>query len=179
MITIGIVGISIALPQICYESGVSTQRLDIPSVRKADGKTGRGVLLFKDANVGGGRHLVIDIACTHEFGGNHLRDVGHNGQMRDPDANKLLETTACTKVARYREAYAYRQGTTLPLATTLSVISCGGKSPVSTPSLMYDEACVATRRERDAALQTWSDPARLSPLYFFSLTETRLDRFSE
>ena len=36
----------------------------------------------------------------------------HNGQLCDPDVNKLLETTARTKVARYREAYAHRQGTT-------------------------------------------------------------------
>ena len=81
-------------------------------MRKANGKTGRGDLLIKDANLGGDRHLVIDIACTHEFGGNHRRDIGRNGQLRDHDVNKLLETTARTKVARYREAYANRQGTT-------------------------------------------------------------------
>ena len=89
-----------------------TQRLDIPSVRKAIGKTGRGDLLIKDVNLGGHRHLVIDIACTHEFGGNHCRNFDRNGQLRDHDVNKLLETTARTKVARYREAYANRQGTT-------------------------------------------------------------------
>jgi hypothetical protein len=44
------------------------------------------------------------------FCGNHLRDVGRNGQLRDPDVNKLLETTARTKVARYREAYAHPTG---------------------------------------------------------------------
>ena len=75
-------------------------------MRRARGKTGRGDLLIKDANVGGDRHLVMEIACTHDFCGNHLTDVGRNGQLRDPDVNKLLETTACTKVARYREAYA-------------------------------------------------------------------------
>ena len=62
---------------------MSTQRRDIPSVRKANGKMGRGDLLIKDANVnhnvGGDRHLVIDIACTHDLCGNHLRDVGRNG----------------------------------------------------------------------------------------------------
>jgi hypothetical protein len=81
-------------------------------VRKANGKTGGGDLLIKDANIGGDRHLVIDIACTLEFCGNHLRDVGRNGQLRDPDVNKLLETAARTEVARYREAYNNRQGTT-------------------------------------------------------------------
>ena len=40
---------------------------------------------------------VIDIACTHEFCGNHRRDVIRNGQLRDSDVNKLLETTARTK----------------------------------------------------------------------------------
>jgi hypothetical protein len=73
-----------------------------------ESKTGRGDLLIKDANIGGDRHLVIDIACIHEFGSNHRRDIGSNGQLCDHDVNKLLETTARTKVARYREAYANR-----------------------------------------------------------------------
>ena len=81
-------------------------------MRKANGKTGRGDLLIKDANIGGDRHLVIDIACTHEFCGNFRRDVTRNGQLRDSDVNKLLETTARTKVERYREAYANLPGTT-------------------------------------------------------------------
>ena len=84
-----------ALQKICYEAGLTTHRRDIPSVRKANGKTGRGDLLIKDANLGGDRHLVIDIACTRDFGGNHHRDIGRNGQLRDHDVNKLLETTAC------------------------------------------------------------------------------------
>ena len=46
-----------AMQQICHASGLSTQRLDIPAVRKAKGKTGRGDLLIKDADVGGHRHL--------------------------------------------------------------------------------------------------------------------------
>jgi len=101
-----------ALEKICYESGLSTQRHDTPSVKKANSKTGRGDLLIKDANIGGDQHLIIDVTCTHEFCGNHLRDVGRNGQLRDHDVNKLLETTARTKVTRYCEAYATRSGTT-------------------------------------------------------------------
>ena len=62
---------------------------NIPPVQKANGKTGRGDLLIKDANVGGARHLVIDIACTHEFCGNNCKDVTRNGQLREPDVNKL------------------------------------------------------------------------------------------
>ena len=37
---------------ICYASGLSTQRHDIPAEKKANGKTGRGDLLIKDANIG-------------------------------------------------------------------------------------------------------------------------------
>jgi hypothetical protein len=107
-----------ALQQICHDAGLSTQRHNIPSVSKANGKTGRCDLLIKDANIGGNRHLIIDIACTHEFGGNHLTDVGRNRQLRDPDVNMLLETTARTKVARYHEAYANR------LSTTYAFLPC-------------------------------------------------------
>ena len=81
-----------ALEKICYASGLSIQRHDIPSVKKSNGKTGRGNLLIKDANTAGDRHLIIDVACTchstHEFCGNKLRDVGRNGQLRDRDFNK-------------------------------------------------------------------------------------------
>ena len=38
--------------------------------------------------------------------------MGRNGQLHEPDVNKLLETTARAKVAQYREAYANRPGTT-------------------------------------------------------------------
>ena len=53
-----------ALEKICYESDLSKQRHDVPSVKKANGEMGRGGLLFKDANVGGHRDLIIDIAFT-------------------------------------------------------------------------------------------------------------------
>jgi hypothetical protein len=68
--------------------------------------------VIKDANIGGDRHLVIDIACTHELCGNIRTDVTRNGQLCDSDVNKLLETTARTKAALYREAYANLLGTT-------------------------------------------------------------------
>ena len=44
-----------------------------------DGKTGSGDVLIKDTNFGGDRHLIIDVACTHEFCGNYFADVGCNG----------------------------------------------------------------------------------------------------
>ena len=76
-----------ALEQICHDLGLSTQRHSIPSVHKANGKTGRGDLIINDVN----RHVMADVALTHEFCGNHLTDVSRNGQLRDPDVNKLLE----------------------------------------------------------------------------------------
>ena len=105
--------------------GLSAQRHDISSVNKANGKMGRGDLLIQDANIAGDRHLIIDVACTHESCGNHLRDVGRNGQLRDPDVNKLLETTARTKATRYREAYANRSGTSYALLSC--VMSTSGR----------------------------------------------------
>ena len=50
-----------ALEKICYESGLSTQRHNIPSVKKANGKTGRRDLLIKDASIGGDRNLIINV----------------------------------------------------------------------------------------------------------------------
>jgi hypothetical protein len=55
--------------------------------------------------------MMVDVAFIHEFCGNHLADVSRNGQLRDPDVNKLFENVARTKVARYRNAYANRSGT--------------------------------------------------------------------
>jgi hypothetical protein len=43
---------------VSHESGLTTQRRDNPLVQKTNGKTGRGDLLIKDANIGGNRHLV-------------------------------------------------------------------------------------------------------------------------
>jgi hypothetical protein len=93
-----------------------------------------GDLPIKDANIGGNRHLIIDVACTHEFGGNHFTDVGRNGQLRDPDVNKLLETTACTKAAWYREAYANLLGTTYALLSTSGQIGDSCASFTSLPT---------------------------------------------
>ena len=52
--------------------------------------------------------MLPDRCClTHGFCGNRFTDVGRN-----PNVNKILETAARTKVARYREADANRPGTT-------------------------------------------------------------------
>ena len=76
----------------CYESGLSTQRHDISSVKKANGMTGCGDLLIKDANIGDNRQIIIG-----------RKEVGRIGQLRDPDVNKFLEATARTKVTQYRD----------------------------------------------------------------------------
>ena len=84
----------------------------IPAVEKINGKTSRGDLVIKDANLGGHRYLVVDTIITHEYGGNNLADVSRNGQLRDPNASRLLEDAARTKVVPYRDGYANRSGHT-------------------------------------------------------------------
>ena len=41
--------------------------------------------------------MIADAAFIHELCGNHLADVSRNGQLRDPDVNRLLENAAPTK----------------------------------------------------------------------------------
>jgi hypothetical protein len=77
-------------------------------VDKSNGKPGRGDLVVKDAQLGGFRNLVVDVVCTHEFGGNHLEDVSLNGQLRDYDHNRLLQNEARKKVERYRDVHVLR-----------------------------------------------------------------------
>ena len=71
---------------------------------KRNGKIGRGDLVLMNVNIGGHRHLIIDVALNHEFGNNHMADVTRNGALRAADPAKLLEATARTKIGRYREA---------------------------------------------------------------------------
>ena len=84
--------------------------------------------------------LIIDVACTHEFGGNHLRDVTRKGQLRDPNVNKLLGATARAKVTRYREAYAKRSGTTY--AFLPCVMSTSGRIHGEFLRLLYIPATI-------------------------------------
>ena len=46
-----------ALEKICYDSGLSTQRHNIPLAQEANGKIGRGDLVIKDANLGDCRNV--------------------------------------------------------------------------------------------------------------------------
>jgi len=100
---------------LCFQAGIKTERRNIPSVKKPNGKIGRGDLVLKNVNLGGHRHLIIEVALNHEFGGNHKADVSRNGALRAADPAKLLEATARTKIgepSRYREGYATRAGDT-------------------------------------------------------------------
>jgi hypothetical protein len=100
-----------ALEALCFQAGIKTERRNIPSVTKRNGKIGRGDPLLMNVNLGGHRHLIIDVALNHEFGGNHMADVTRNEALRAADPAKLLEATARTKIDRYREG-ANRNGTT-------------------------------------------------------------------
>ena len=101
-----------AVQALCHQAGLSTERRNIPTVKKQNGKTGQGDLVIKGANIGGDTNLIIDVALIHEFGGNHMVDVSLNGKLRHAQPDKLLESAARTKVHRYREAYATRAGVT-------------------------------------------------------------------
>ena len=88
-------------------------------MEKSNGKPDRGNLVVKNARLSGFLDLVVDIACTHEFGRSHLADVSLNGQLREHDPNRLLEN----EVDRYKDGYSNRNGITdafLPCAMTSS-----------------------------------------------------------
>lgn len=57
-------------------------------------------LELKNVNLGGHRHLVIDVAVSHKFGGDHLAGVSRNGALCDAQPGRILESTARTKVER-------------------------------------------------------------------------------
>ena len=44
-----------------------TERRNIPTIVKPNGKTGLGDLVIKRANIGGDANLIIDVALIHEM----------------------------------------------------------------------------------------------------------------
>jgi len=50
------------------------------------------------------RHLVVDVAVSHEFGSDQLADVRRNGARRDAQPDRILESRARTKVDSYTGA---------------------------------------------------------------------------
>ena len=109
-----------AIEAICRKAGITTERRNIPSVQKRRNKRGRGDLVLKNVNLGGHRHLVLDVAVNHEFGGDNLADVSRNGALRDAQPARILENTARTKVARYRAGYAEIRHAFLPCVISTS-----------------------------------------------------------
>jgi len=141
-----------ALEALCFQAGIKTERRNIPSVTKRNGKIGRGDLVLMNVYIGGHRHLIIDVALNHEFGGNHMADVTCNGALRAADPAKLLEATARTKIARYREGYANRNG------VTYAFLPC----VMSTSRRMHGEFLrllfiIAHLAGRCAGSRTWGD----------------------
>ena len=53
-----------AVEALCHQAGLSTERRNIPTIVKQNGKTGQGDLVIKRANVGGDANLIIDVAIA-------------------------------------------------------------------------------------------------------------------
>ena len=76
--------------------------------------------MIKHVNLGGHRHLILDVAVNHEFGGDHLADVSRNGALRDAQPSRILESTARAKVDRYMAGYADLKYVLLPCVISTS-----------------------------------------------------------
>ena len=76
----------------------------------------RGQRSVGDLVINGFRDLVVDIACTHEFGGSHL-DVSLNGQLRD-----MTPTGSC-RIRHTKRWSATRDGYDQH-GTTLAILPC-------------------------------------------------------
>jgi len=103
-----------AIETICRQAGITTERRNIPSIKKRNDKMGRGDLVLKHVNLGGHSYLIIDVAINHEFGGDHLTHISQNGALRDAQPGRILASTARTKVDRYWAGYAPINYTFLP-----------------------------------------------------------------
>jgi hypothetical protein len=65
---------------LCRQAVIATERRNIPSIKKRNGKNGQGDLVLKCVYLGGEADLII-VALIHEFGGNHIADVSRNGEL--------------------------------------------------------------------------------------------------
>jgi hypothetical protein len=82
---------------ICRKAGITTERRNIPSIKKRNGKMGRGELVLKHVNLDGHRHLVLDVAVNHELGGDHLAEVSLKRALRDAQPSRILESTSAPR----------------------------------------------------------------------------------
>jgi len=85
---------------------MTTDQRNILAVQKRNNKKGREDLVLKHVNLGDHRHLFLDVAVNRKFGGNHLAYVSRNARaLHDAQPDRILESTARTKVGRYRAGY--------------------------------------------------------------------------
>jgi len=91
-----------AVEKVVKRAGFTTRRRNVTSSRGGQ----KGDLQIQNINLAGRTHLVIDVACVHDFSGDCWRDVRRNGQLRFDDPDMLLNNAADAKVRKYREAYA-------------------------------------------------------------------------
>jgi len=91
-----------AVEKVVKRAGFTTRRRNVTSSRGGQ----KGDLQIQNINLAGRTHLVIDVACVHDFSGDCWRDVRRNGQLRYDDPDMLLNNAADAKVRKYREAYA-------------------------------------------------------------------------
>jgi hypothetical protein len=106
-------GVSSSSPQL---SSVSAARARMASVEKSNGKPDRGDLIVKDAHLGGFRDLIVDVVCTHEFGGSYLADV-------TPTASYETMTPTGSWRRRHEKRWI-ATGTGMPHGATLSFLPC-------------------------------------------------------
>jgi hypothetical protein len=50
---------------LCRQAGIATERRNIPSIKKRNGKNGQGDLVLKRVNLGGYPDLILDTALMH------------------------------------------------------------------------------------------------------------------
>jgi hypothetical protein len=85
------------LDALCSQAGIATERRNIPTFKKRNmWKNGQGDLVLKRVGLGGQPDLILDVALNHEFGGNHMADVGRNGELHNADPSKILKATTRT-----------------------------------------------------------------------------------
>ena len=57
--------LDVTLEAICHLAGIATERRNIPSIKKRNGKNGQGDLVLKRVNLGGYPDLILDTALVH------------------------------------------------------------------------------------------------------------------
>ena len=104
-------------------------------------------------------------SSTTFCGNHHLADVSSNGQLCDPEVNKLLENAART-VALHRDAYANRLGTTyafLPCVRSTSELDSSSFQRDQRLAPLTYYCCKSKKSCPYLAAQEWSGGTRAGP----------------